>query len=258
MIKRWGFLILFLSILLIPTQAYAISGREIFEKMHEQRLKMLDQKTDATMILYDRGGGTRVRTLTEYSKNATPHAYKVLLIFNSPADLRNVGFLVHARTFSERDLWAYFPEFKRIRRIPTASQDDSFFGSDFSYDDFSGPPNLDDYSFKVQKEEIIDNKPCYVVEVTPKVPRKYTRYVAWVAKNLWIMTKIEFYRDKELYRTGTFKDIRTVDGLPTPFHLEMENVKTKHKTVLTVDKITYRVNFPDSLFTQRALERGGK
>lgn len=258
MTKRWGFLILFLAILLIPTSASAISGREIFEKMHELRLKMLDQKTEATMVLHDRGGTTRTRTLTEFSKNAAPEAYKVLLVFHSPADLKGVGFLAHARSFSDRNLWAYFPEFKRIRRIPTASQDDSFFGSDFSYDDFSGPPNLDDYSFKVQREEIIDNKPCYVVEVTPRVPRKYTRYVAWVAKDLWIMTKIEFYRDKELYRTGTFKDIRIVDGLPTPFRLEMENVKTKHKTILTVDKITYRVSFPDSFFTQRALERGGK
>lgn len=251
-------LLLFVVIILIPPVAYAMSGREVFEKMHELRTRTLDQKTETTMILYDRGGGKRTRTLTEYGKNASPQAYKVLLIFNSPADLKNVGFLVHARTFAERDLWAYFPEYKRIRRIPTSAQDDSFFGSDFSYDDFSGPPSLDDYSFKVLREETIDDKLCHVIEVTPKIPRKYTRYIAWVAHNLWVTTKIEFYREKELYRSGTFRDIRMIDGFPTPFQLEMENHKTKHKTSLTINKIVYRTSFPDELFTQRALERGGR
>jgi outer membrane lipoprotein-sorting protein len=255
--KRW-ILFLFALILVIPPSADALSGREIFEKMQEQRARMLDQKTECTMILFDRGGGQRVRTLTEFGKSAPNKAYKMLVIFHTPADLKNVGFLVHARSYSDRDLWAYFPEYKRIRRIPTSAQDDSFFGSDFSYDDFSGPPNLDDYSFKVLREESVDDKPCYVVEVNPKVPRKYTRYVTWVARDLWVATKVEFYREKELYRAGTFRDIRIVDGFPTPFQSVMENYKTKHKTSLTVNRIAYRTSFPDELFTQRTLERGGR
>ena len=128
----------------MTSSAAAVSGREVYEKVHEMRSKSLDRKTEATMVLFDKGGGKRTRSLTEYSKKADPEAYKVLVVFNSPPDLKNVGFLIHAHTFSDRDLWAYFPEYKRVRRIPTTSQDDSFFGSDFSYDDFGGPPNLDD------------------------------------------------------------------------------------------------------------------
>lgn len=160
------------------TDAHAISGREVYEKVHEVRSRALDRKTEAVMVLFDKGGGKRTRTLTEYGKKADPEAYKVLVVFKSPPDLKNVGFLIHAHTFSDRRLWAYFPEYKRIRRIPNSSQDDSFFGSDFSYDDFGGPPNLDDYKFSIEKEDVVDGKPCYVVEVTPKIRRKYTRYLA--------------------------------------------------------------------------------
>ena len=250
--------LLFTLMITVSSSAYAMNGRDVFEKVHNLRARMLDQKTEATMVLHDRGGGRRTRTLTEYGKNASPEAYKALLIFNSPADLKGVGFLVHARTFAEKNLWAYFPEYKRVRRIPTSAQDDSFFGSDFSYDDFSGPPSLDDYSFKILREETVDDKPCYIVEVTPKIPRKYTRYIAWVTKNLWVTARIEYYREKELYRSGTFRNIRLIDGIPTPFNLEMENHKTKHKTVLTIDQITYRTRFPNEMFTQRSLERGAK
>ena len=241
-----------------PSPAHAFSGRDVYEKLHEVRSRALDRKAEATMVLFDKGGGKRSRTLTEYSKKADPEAYKVLVVFKSPPDLKNVGFLIHARTFSDRHLWAYFPEYKRVRRIATSSQDDSFFGSDFSYDDFSGPPNLDDYKFSIEREETIDGKPCYVVEVTPKVHRKYTKYVALIAKDLWIHLKIDYYQDKEIYRSGAFRDVRIIDGIPTPFKTDMENRKTNHRTELTIESINFRTRFSDDLFSQRSLERAGK
>ena len=247
-----------ITLLLHPALALAMTGREVYEKVHELRQKSLDRQTTATMVLYDKGGSTRARSLFEYSKKADPEAYKVLVVFQTPPDLKDVGFLIHARTFSDRDLWAYFPEFKRVRRIPTTSQDDAFFGTDFSYDDFGGPPNLDDYIFTIQSEEVLDGRPCYKVEVTPKVHRKYTRFVAWVAKDLWIHLKIAYYQDKVLYRAGSFTDVRMVDDIPTSFKIHMENITTGHRTELTVDDIAYHTRFPDDLFSQRSLERAGK
>jgi len=247
-----------LSGTLQTTDAHAMSGREVYEKVHEVSLKALDHKIEMTMVLFDKGGGKRSRTLTSYSKKADPEAYKALAVFKSPPDLKNVGFLVHAHAFSDRDLWAYFPEYKRVRRIATSSQDDSFFGSDLSYDDFTGPPNLDDFKFSILKEENMDGKQCYVVEVTPKTHRKYTKYIAWVAKDLWIQLKIDYYQDKEIYRSGVFKDIRVIDQIPTPFQSEMENKKTRHRTELTLERVQYNTHFSDALFTQRSLERAGK
>lgn len=250
--------LLFVLPLLPLTRASAMTGREVYEKVHALRQKALDHRVEATLVLFDKGGATRTRSLIEYSKKADPEAYKVLVVFQTPPDLKDVGFLVHARTFSDRDLWAYFPEFKRVRRIPTSSQDDAFFGTDFSYDDFGGPPNLDDYTFTIQGEEILEGKPCYVVEVTPKIRRKYTRFVAWVAKDLWVHLKIAYYRDKELYRSGRFTEVRMVDDIPTAYKVRMENNTTNHATELTVNAIQYHTRFADDLFSQRSLERAGK
>jgi len=245
-------------ILLTITSVHAMSGREVYDRVREVRTKALDHRMEAGMVLFDKGGGTRNRTLVAYGRRGEGEAYKVLVLFETPPDLKDVGFLVHARTFADRDLWAYFPEFKRIRRIPTSSQDDSFFGTDFSYDDFGGPSNLDDYSFKILREEVMDGKPCFVVEVTPNIRRKYTRYVAWVAKDLWIQLKIEYYQDKDIYREGSFTDVRIIDGIPTSFKGFMENRKTGHKTEYTLESVEYHTRYPDELFTQRSLERAGK
>ena len=251
------YLLFVLPLLPLP-RASAMTGREVYEKVHELRQRALDRRVEGTLVLFDKGSSTRSRSLIEYSKKADPEAYKVLVVFQTPPDLKDVGFLVHARTFSDRDLWAYFPEFKRVRRIPTTSQDDAFFGTDFSYDDFGGPPNLDDYGFTIQGEEVLDGKPCYVVEVTPKIRRKYTSFVAWVAKDLWVHLKIVYYRDREIYRDGRFTELRMVDDIPTAFKIRMENSTTGHATELTVDDIKYHTRFPDDLFSQRSLERAGK
>lgn len=258
MIEARIIFIILLVMLASSPFAYAMSGRDVYEKVQEVRNKKLDQKVESTMVLFDSGGGKRTRTITEYGKKAQPDAFKALVVFSSPADLKGVGFLLHAHTFTNRDLWAYFPDFKRVRRIPTNSQDDSFFGSDFSYDDFSGPPELNDYSFELLRETVFDGRPCYVVEVVPNKPRRYTKYISWVDKSVWVPVKIEYYREKELYRTGIFNDIRIIDGIPTPFNYEMENMKTKHRTVVTINNITYHTNYPDEFFSHRSLERGGK
>lgn len=251
-------IIMIVMLFFLNSSALAISGRDVYEKVHDLRSRTLDHKIEMTMVLFDKGGGKRTRTLTQYGRKADPEAYKFLVVFKSPPDLKNVGFLVHAHTFSDRDLWAYFPEYKRVRRIATTSQDDSFFGSDLSYDDFTGPPNLDDYKFSILKEDMVDGRPCYVVEVTPKIHRKYTKYVAWVAKDLWIHLKIDYYQDDVVYRSGTFKDVRTIDGIPTPFKTDMENRKTGHRTELMFESVQYYTHFSDELFTQRSLERAGK
>jgi uncharacterized protein len=241
-----------------PELVQGMNGRQVYEKVHDLRIKGLDRKDEFTMTLFDKGGGIRSRAAVEYSKKGEGENYKVLVVFKTPPDLCDVGFLVHARTFSDRDLWAYFPEFKRIRRIPTTSQDDSFFGSDFSYDDFGGPPNLDDYSFTILREEVVDSRPCYVVEVMPKVHRKWSRNEAWVDKELFVHRKIVYYQGKEPYRAGTFTDVRIIDDLPTPFRMEMENMKTGHRTEVILLNIQYHISHPDDLFTQRSLERAGK
>jgi hypothetical protein len=246
------------ALLLFAASAHALSGRDIYEKVHAVRTKALDQTLEATMILYDRGGGRRSRTLVEYGRKSAAEAYKVLVVFETPPDLRGVGFLVHARSFADRDLWAYFPAFKRIRRIPTSAQDDSFFGTDFSYDDFGGPSNLGDYDFEMLREEPVDGKPCDVVVVTPKIHRKYTRYIAWVAKDLWIQLRVEYFQGETLYREGSFTDVRVIDGIPTSFKGFMKNMKTGHKTAYTLERVEYHTHHPDTLFTQRALEREGE
>jgi len=79
-----------------------------------------------------------------------------------------------------------------------------------------------------------------------------------VAKDLWIQLKIDYYQDKDIYRSGVFKDVRMIDRIPTPFQSEMENKKTRHRTELTLENVRYNTRFSDELFTQRSLERAGK
>ena len=245
-----------LMLTLCGHHAKAMTGRDVYAHMRNVLVQGLDRKIDASMLLIDSSGQERRRSLTEYSKKTGPESCKIMVIFSTPPDLKGVGFLIHAATFSERTLWAYFPEYKRVRRIPDTAQDDSFFGSDFSYDDFCGPPDLDDFSYVILDEASVDGHPCVKVKVTPTTPRKYTHFVGWVDTTHWVHRQIEYYQDKELFKTAHVRGIEIIEGIPTPRSLEMRNHRSNHRTQLSIERIEYGTQFPEEMFSQRYLERG--
>ncbi|MCK7506661.1 MAG: hypothetical protein MZV70_23080 [Desulfobacterales bacterium] len=67
---------LFTLMIMVSSSAYAMSGRDVFEKVHELRARMLDQKTEATMVLYDRGGGSAPARLQNTAKTHRPKPIK--------------------------------------------------------------------------------------------------------------------------------------------------------------------------------------
>src|SRR5512146_879403 len=48
-----------LLLFFLNSSALAISGRDVYEKVHDLRSRTLDHKIEMTMILFDKGGGKR-------------------------------------------------------------------------------------------------------------------------------------------------------------------------------------------------------
>jgi hypothetical protein len=49
-------------------------------------------------------------------------------------------------------------------------------------------------------------------------------------------------------------DVRSVGTVPTAYRLEMVNGRTKSRTVVVLDSVTYDQGLKDSSFTQRYFE----
>jgi len=106
-----------------------------------------DARMTMRMRLFDRQGRSRERALTMLAIVGGPGrpvpGDRSLIRFTAPADIRGTGFLVWEQPGADDERFLYLPSLGRVRRIAATESQESFVGSDFTYEDISGR-ELDD------------------------------------------------------------------------------------------------------------------
>lgn len=255
-------IILLLALLALYIPAYAekaekeLSAREILDRadlMNDAQ----DQSSSMKMVLIDKNGEKSTREVKLFTKGGD----KRLIKFESPADVKGVGFLVLNADKDDEMMWLYLPAFKKVRRIAGSAKSGSFMGSDFSYDDIGSTNYSGDYDSKRLKDE--DDR--YVLELKKKEKSDvdYDKLILWVSREVFVPVKVEFYKIKktkdeeryELAKLMRVENIKKIKKYWVPTSIIMEDVKKDHKTVLELDEILIDSGLTDSIFTQRYLQR---
>lgn len=211
------------------------------------------------------GSSTKERSMTSRSLRQSD-GRKSLLLIEDPADVRNTGFLSFDYTSKSDEQWLYLPKVKRVARVPNSGKSDPFVGSDFSYSDLS-QQNPSDYTFKILAQSAkVGDDDCWQIEGTPtsetvRDETGYTKTELWVSKTKLIVVQLKatLVKDgKTKYLKST--DIRQVDGVWSPFHMQMRTVQGSklisetQLDVLSLKNDTAEVSDRD--FTQERLSRG--
>ena len=232
------------------------SGLEVMTQVYE-RPTGTDQESDLTMTLINRSGSERVRKIHQFLRDFGA-VEKKIMFFLSPADVRNTSFMNWSFDDGrDDDQWIYLPALKKVKRISSDSKNDSFMGSDFTYDDLGDRhPTKDKH--QILREETLDGESCYVVESTPKnSDYMYSRTVTWVIKDKWIGLKREFYdEDGDALKTLRVKSSKKIDGFWIIVHSEMHNTQKEHRTVMKLENVKVDKGVPESQFTERMMKRG--
>jgi len=185
------------------------------------------------------------------------------VFFETPPEVKGVGFLQWADPHGKDEQWLYLPELKRVRQISGGAKRESFVGTDFSYEDLAILAELIDWSeqdahAQVARDEALGGRACHVIELIPAgKDLAYGKILAWFAADDLTILKLELY-DKagQLAKVLTASDIRPVGAIPTAFHLEMQNVQNGSHTVAEFRDVKYDTGLSDELFSEHALERG--
>src|SRR3954464_6421792 len=116
-----------------------------------------DSRAELHMKLFDRRGRARDRAMTLLTLRRST-GDRSLIRFTYPNDIRGTGFLVweHPREDDERFL--FLPSLGRVRRIAGSEAQESFVGSDFSYEDIGGR-EFDDYTYALADESAAWTEP---------------------------------------------------------------------------------------------------
>ena len=133
------------------------TGREVMEKLDDQpEPKDVVSTTTMTLTKIVRGKErSRIRAITRSQKfyNGGDFSSKILIRFEKPADVKGTGLLMWEYRDSQRDSdhWLYLPALQKSKRIVSNQKNQSFMGSDFSYEDMEGR-DLDEDSYNLLGE----------------------------------------------------------------------------------------------------------
>jgi outer membrane lipoprotein-sorting protein len=243
-----------------------ITAREVVDQMRhlsQTTRKWNDRVQHLKLRIVDRRGGERTRDLVIYMKKYPEDRNRSIVFFESPPEVKGVGFLQWADSHAKDEQWLYLPELKRVRQISAGAKHESFVGTDFSYDDLAIISEITDWTetdarTNLVRDEQLDGHPCHVIEYTPTgKDLSYSKILDWLTVDDLTTVKFEMYdKAARLEKVLTMSDIRKLGEIPTAFHMEMQNVQTDSHTVVDFSKVQYDTGQPDDRFTQRALEHG--
>ena len=225
-----------------------------------------DSRSELRMRLFDRQGRVRERTLTlQTLRGNGAEGDRTLIRFTYPNDIRNTGFLVWEHPAADDERFLYLPALGRVRRIAGEERQDSFMGSDLSYEDIGGR-DLADYSYAFVNENASwtapdgSQHPAWALESRAKDRNaEFPRSVSLVLKDRFIVVGADiFNRRDERVKRFDVRRLERVDGIWTVLDLAMANERDKTRTELATSAIRYNVGLTTQDFTRRELESGVK
>lgn len=248
---------LILAIALCAAPLFALDGREVMQ-MADDVAEPLFSHSMVRMDLIEKGGDTQSRVLEEYGKNENGHS-SIIMVFKSPASVKNTRFLQVEKDDNSTDKWIYLPSLRSTRRIASSEGSKSFMGSDASYDDMSSR-EVDQDTHELLSESVEKNGfTCYQVKSTPvdASDSQYQYRISWIDKQTLVPVGIEMYDKKgALLKVLTVEQIRKVSKYDTPISTLLLNVQTGHSTRLVITAMEVDKSIPAKVFSQNFLNTG--
>lgn len=242
-----------------------ISQAEWVARQVQDRDTGRDSRGTMRLTLYDRHGRARERALALFTKRGQGDAGdRVLTRLTYPEDIRGTGFLVWEHPKADDERFLYLPSLGRVRRIAGSEAQESFVGTDFTYEDIGGR-EVDDYTYRLLEESAAwkapdgETYPVYRLESKRKDSGvKYSRVVSLITRDFVVVAADVFNRRNEREKVYAALRLEKVEGIWTVLEAEMADLLDRTRTTLKIQEIDYNVGLSDAQFSRRELEAGAK
>jgi outer membrane lipoprotein-sorting protein len=159
----------------------------------------------------------------------------------------------------EDQLWIFSPSTDRIIQISGHMLRQSVMGSDLSYEDMMEDPHLlNHYTGKVDGEEKISDRECWVITLTANTADvAYQVQKVWVDKNRFIPLKKElFAKSGILLKRMELSDILQIQGRWFPKKMLFKDVlKEGEGTEFQIMDIEFNTKIPEYIFSKASLKK---
>lgn len=230
-------------------------GLEVAQKVDKANAGFKSEKGELSMQLINAHGDVTNRKLTIEVLEGSDDGDKSRSTFTWPADVKGTRLLTWAHKKGDDDQWLYLPAIKRVKRIASSNKSGSFMGSEFSYEDF-GSQEVEKYTYKLIEEPKYEGRDVWLLERYPVDGSSgYTRQVLWMDKEYKLPVRIDYYdRKRELLKTAVFSEHKKYGSQYRSNKVEMSNVQTKKRSIITWTERRLDVDLQANLFKSEGLE----
>lgn len=234
-------------IALAAAAAFGQTAAEILRKVDEnQAFRSIEYTGRMEIVL---GGDTRVKTMRTWAVGDS----KAFIEFTNPED-RGTRMLK-----LDKNLWMYFPKEQDTVKISGHLLKEGMMGSDVSYEDaLESDALLEKYSASVLREEAVEGRPAWVLELKARVPTAtYDRRLVWIDKERYVSLKGEMYaRSGRLLKESRSLEVRNIGGRWYPVRTEMVNrLRKDTRTVFVLEDLRLDTRIPDTRFSLAELTK---
>ena len=233
----------------------------IMAKVHGQQEQYPYVYEEQSMILIDKSGNRDVRNTRRYIRIDASGKVNVLLVFDSPEEVKGVALLASQRNEGPVEAGIYLPAFEnRMISSDGESSSERFLGSDFSVFDLK-PARHDEYRYRRLEDVVIGEDSYYRIAAIPvdqKILKQsgYSKRIHTISKDNLLIIKTGFYdRHGQHIKTLTQHEFKRYgNGFWQPDMILMDNLAEQHKTLIKTRERVFSPDYvPPKMFTRQWL-----
>lgn len=215
----------------------AQDAASILAKMDKILFSPKDKQGKITIILTDKSGKEKVREATMLQKGRDKKLYR----YTKPESQAGIATL----SLSNDVMWLYMPAFGKPKRISMLAKDQSFTGTDFSYEDMANTPYSDRYTPTLLSSE----GNIYLLKLIPKSGKSnYSKLFVKIDKANGYPVTMEFFnRMDKKFKEADYK-YEKVGEYWNATEVIMKDYEKNHATKILIQEVKFDQGLSDDLF----------
>ncbi|AEV28008.1 Protein of unknown function (DUF1329) [Sphaerochaeta pleomorpha str. Grapes] len=246
---------LFLAVA-VSVPVFAMTGTEVMQKAYDVAEPKFSHSA-VQMDLIDANGTVETRMMEEWGKMEND-LVSTVMVFRSPASVKDTRFLQVENDGRPNDKWIYLPALRTTRRIASCEGDKSFMGTDATYDDLETREVAVD-NHELIGEENVGSYVCYKVKSVAKnaSESQYGYRLSYIDQESFVPVKVEMFdKHEEPCKVLMVESLKQQDGYWIPFTSYMVDLQSGHSTRLTILQLQLDKPISSKLFSTSFLKTG--
>lgn len=225
------------------SDAEAQDAASILAKMDKIIFSPKDKQGKVTIVLTDRAGKEKVREATMLQKGRDKKLYR----YTKPESQAGIATL----SLSNDVMWLYMPAFAKPKKISMLAKDQSFTGTDFSYEDMVTTPYSDRYTPTLLSSE----GSIYLLKLIPKSGKSnYSKVFVKIDKENGYPVSMEFFnRMDKKFKESNYK-YEKVGAYWNAAEVIMKDYEKNHTTKILLQDVKFDQGLSDDLFLVERLK----